>query len=174
LVLKLDKLVLSNLLDLKLDKRESDDLDLEVGQALTELRNVLNYGDTCEPCLRATKTRDRFVDVFIAFDEAQTLVESFGGGDESRFVVLRRQLYSLASTPLFVFFLSTTGKITQFCQPHRHDPSSRVKAGTLATPRPYIHFSFDQLMKNRKVMSRWKTLEHVTSMECVAHMGRPL
>lgn len=160
---------------LKLEKRQSDDLELEVGQALTELRNVLNSGDTSSaPCIHAENSRDKFVDVFIAFDEAQTLVESFDGGDESRFVVLRRQLCSLASTPLFVFFLSTTGKITQFCQPRCHDPSNRVKAGILATPRPYIHFSFDQLMKNRKFMSRWKTLEHVTSMECVAHMGRPL
>lgn len=117
---------------------------------------------------------DKFVDVFIAFDEAQTLVDSVDGTGESRFVILRRQLCSLSSSPLFVFFLSTTGKITQFCQPRRHDPSSRVKDGALATPRPYIHFSFDQLMKDYKVMSCWKTLEDVTSLKCVAHMGRPL
>jgi hypothetical protein len=167
--------ILSNPLVLKLREKSSAELELEVGQALMALRDVLNpEKHLSAPYIHAEDSKDKFVDVFIAFDEAQTLVDSSEGGDESRFVVLRRLLCSLSSSPLFVFFLSTTGKITQFCQPRRHDPSSRVKDGTLATPRPYIHFSFDQLMKNRKVMSHWKTLEHVTSMECVAHMGRPL
>jgi hypothetical protein len=149
-------------------------------EALKELRNVLNGDDDPTAHSIRVKTRktsdahNRFVDVFIAFDEAHTLAESVDDQKESRFVVLRRELCSLSTQPLFLFFLSTNGKVTQFGQPRGHDPSNRINYGTLTTPRPYIYLGFDQLMRNRKVFSRWKTLEDVTSLECIAHMGRPL
>ncbi len=44
----------------------------------------------------------------------------------------------------------------------------------LATPRPYIHLGFDQLMQSRRIFVQWTTLDHIVSLDCVAHMGWPL
>ncbi|KAI9429233.1 hypothetical protein H4582DRAFT_2089709 [Lactarius indigo] len=99
----------------------------------------------------------RVVDIFVVFDEAHTLADSFDNQNESRFVVLRRILSSISLEPLFSFFLSTTGKITQFGQPRGQDASNRINEGKLTTPHPYIYLGFDQLMQ-----------------KCIAHMGRPL
>ena len=122
----------------------------------------------------------KFVDVFIAFDEAITLTNAITDVNErhpepeSYFVVLRRTLGYLKLSPLYTFFLSTTGSITQFAKPRGEDSSNRIFSGDCKMPRPYIYLGFDQLMQNRKVFQRWKTLEDVTSLECAAHMGRPL
>jgi hypothetical protein len=93
---------------------------------------------------------------------------------ETCFVVLCRMLSTLSSYPLYTFFLSTTGRITRFSPPRQSDPSSRINFGTLRMPHPYIRLGFDQLMQSHKIFERWKTLEDVTSLECAAHMGRPL
>ncbi|KAI9452701.1 hypothetical protein BJY52DRAFT_1225998 [Lactarius psammicola] len=159
----------------------------ELAEALLELRMVLNSGEEnpSNHCIYfgtnpeshmcvCPKNDNQCVDVFIAFDEAHTLAESFDDRQESRFVVLRRIFNSVSSDPLFSFFLSTTGKIMQFGQPRGQDASNRINDGTLATPRPYIHLGFDQLMQSQRILDRWKTLDHVVSLECVVHMGRPL
>ncbi|KAH9021391.1 hypothetical protein EDB85DRAFT_1895706 [Lactarius pseudohatsudake] len=157
----------------------------ELAQALYGLREVLNSGDKLSSghCVflrkghhkRCIDSKD-CVDVFVAFDEAHTLADSFDNirKHESRFVVLQRILNFLSSEPLFSFFLSTTGKITQFGQPHGQDTSNCINDGELTMPCPYIHLGFDQLMQNQKILNRWTTLEHVISLECVVHMGRPL
>jgi hypothetical protein len=157
--------------------------------ALEQLRKAFFAGneETKTPRIKAGKPKkteesrtsaqdpeEVFVDIFVAFDEAQTLVKVIDKRNESRFIVLRRALSSLSSYPLFTFFLSTTGSITQFAHPREQDPSSRISAAKLSTPRPYIYLGFDQLMQSRNVFERWKTLEDVTSLECAAHMGRPL
>jgi hypothetical protein len=161
--------------------------DQELLEKLEELRSALKYnatgsGQPEEPQAKgrypdricAAGFSDRFVDIFIAFDEAHTLAKAMNQKNESCFVVLRRTLSSLSPYPLYSFFLSTTGKITQFAQPRGQDSSNRINTGSLLTPRPYIYLGFDQLMQSRKVFERWKTLEDVTSLECAAHMGRPL
>lgn len=114
-----------------------------------------------------------FVDIFIAFDEAHTLVKTTDNSKESSFVILCRILGSLIEYPLFMFFLSMTGSITQLSRPRDQDPSNRISSSDLSAP-PYIHLGFDQLMQGRKVFDRWKTLDDVTSLDCAAHMGRPL
>jgi hypothetical protein len=171
--------ILSDPLILKGTNDSSDEPDsAALTKALKELRKALNVDNN--PTAHSVHvegtqgSHDRFVDVFVVFDEAQTLVNSTDDRGESRFVVLRRELCSLSSQPLFSFFLSTTGNVTQFGHPRGHDPSNRINEGALATPRPYIYLGFDQLMQTCKVFSRWKTLEDVTSLECAAHMGRPL
>ncbi|KAI9444320.1 hypothetical protein H4582DRAFT_2071891 [Lactarius indigo] len=153
----------------------------ELSTALKALQNVLNSGDkkSFEHSIYIGNDppgdeSSRVVDIFVAFDEAHTLADSFDDQNESRFVVLRRILSSISSEPLFSFFLSTTGKITQFGQPRGQDASNRINEGKLTTPRPYIYLGFDQLMQSQKVLVRWTTLDHVTSLECIAHMGRPL
>ena len=62
----------------------------------------------------------------------------------------------------------------QFAHPHQQDPSSRISSGQLLMPRPYICLGFDQLMQDHKVFEQWKTLDDITSLECAAHMRRPL
>ena len=159
------------------DAKAKDELDNEIiVRALKKLRDALDTGDPnlSAHSIAAKKSEDRYVDVFLAFDEAHTLSDSFDLKGQSRFVVLRRKLSLLASNPLFAFFLSTTGKITSFDRPRGQEASNRLNDGKLASPRPYIYLGFDQLMQGQKVLDRWTTLKDVTSMECIAHMGRPL
>ncbi|KAI0291938.1 hypothetical protein B0F90DRAFT_306131 [Multifurca ochricompacta] len=114
------------------------------------------------------------IEIYISFDEAHSLTTPFGEHDwRSPFSELCRALQMLRKRPMWSFFLSTTGKITQFSQPRSVDASIRVRQGELLIPRPYIYLGFDQLMLTRKI-SRYNTLKDVTSLECIAHMGRPL
>ncbi len=115
------------------------------------------------------------VDVFIMFDEAHTLTDCYDEHRESCFVMLRWTLSVLSSLKLllFSFFLSTTGKVTQFSQPHGHDNSDCINDGYLATPHPFIFVGFDQLVQNHKVQ-QGSTLDDVTSLDFIAHLGRPL
>jgi len=151
----------------------------DVINALGQLRGILKsnkkYGIS-----REKEPETGFVDVFITFDEAHALSECFDEHlNESRFVALRRVLSRIPKSPLFSFFLSTTGKITQFGQSRGRDPSTRIYGGKLATPRPYIYLGFDQLMQNHKLFApvpsmKILTLGEVTSMEFAANLGRPL
>jgi hypothetical protein len=147
-----------------------------LSEALERLRTALHTGSgpqesVDEHCIYARTSKDIFVDVFIMFDEAHTLVKATGITNQSRFVVLCQILSSLSSCPLFTFFLSTTGSIMQFPQPFEQGFST---SGTIPPGPPYIYLGFDQLMQSHKVLDRWKTLDDVTSLECAARMGRPL
>ena len=151
--------------------------DKALAKALTRLRTALNAGSNPKSMthfIHSNKWPSRFVDVFIAFDEAHTLAEVVDDRNETRFIVLRRLLSSLTPEPLFSFFLSTTGKITQFGPPRGHDASTYINHSILATPCPFIYLGFDQLTKTSKVFERWNTLDDVTSLEYNAHLGRPL
>ena len=75
---------------------------------------------------------------------------------------------------MFTFFLSTHGKIAQFTPPGRFDTSNCMNQGKLNTPRPFFLMGFNQLMKERKIFDKYKTLDDVTSLDCIVHMGRPL
>jgi hypothetical protein len=102
------------------------------------------------------------------------LARPTGDAGESPFVVLRRVLSSISLYPLYSIFLSTTGDIEQFILPREKDHSSRISSGMVSTPSPYIYLGFDQLMQERKVFTKWKTIDDVVSLDCAAHMGRPL
>ncbi|KAH9173206.1 hypothetical protein EDB89DRAFT_2068954 [Lactarius sanguifluus] len=147
--------------------------DNDLTTALDALETVLNRNSAPdEHSIKAN--RKRRVDIFLAFDEAHTLTDCYDDQEESRFVVLRRALSSILShSPLFSFFLSTSSKITQFGQSRGHDNSDRINSGCMTTPRPYIYVGFDQLVQNRKVR-RGSTLDDVTSLDFIAHLGRPL
>ena len=71
-------------------------------------------------------------------DEAHTLVNSYDEDKESRFVVLCQVLGALSTSSLFLFFLSTAGKVTQFSQPHGQDESDHINCSELVAPHPYI------------------------------------
>lgn len=147
------------------DSPSDDDL-LRVFEELRDRVNGKSSSTGQEPALP---------DVFIVFDEAHPLTMPFDSNEKgSHFVELRRALRVFTEASLFSFFLSTTGKISQFTPPRDRDPSHRMNDGKLKTPRPFIYLGFDQLMVNRKIFNKYKTLEDVTSLDCIAHMGRPL
>ncbi|KAI0253835.1 hypothetical protein BJV78DRAFT_1359880 [Lactifluus subvellereus] len=121
------------------------------------------------------KPKKTLADVFISFDEAHPLTTPWDDNNGlSNCIELQRVLHLFSENSLFAFFLSTNGKISQFVPPRTRDPSDRIFQGSFSTPRPFVELGFDQLMWNRKILDEYKTLEQVTSSECIAHMGRPL
>jgi hypothetical protein len=112
------------------------------------------------------------VDVFIAFDEAHPLTKVWDDRSGlSNFTRLKQALSMMSEASLFTFFLSTTGKVLQSMPPRSRDPSNRIVQGPYNTPRAFIELGFDQLMFSVKVLEKYKTLEQVTSLECISHMG---
>jgi hypothetical protein len=120
----------------------------------------------------ATQGNGSFVDVFIVFDESHTLTHSYNEKKESRFASLRRVLHLLRSESMFSFFLSTTGKVTQFSPPLSQE-SGRIYGAVFVSPRPYLFVGFDQLARDHK-FHQGQTLDDVTSLCFNAHLGRPL
>ncbi|KAH9082179.1 hypothetical protein EDB83DRAFT_620620 [Lactarius deliciosus] len=113
-------------------------------------------------------------DVFVAFDEAHSLVESSDPDIKTQFIHLRSALHVLKYQSFFSFFLSTTSDIAQFATPRDMDKSDRILHEKLDPSLPFIDLGFDHLMHDRKIFDRYKTIEDVTSTECIVHMGRPL
>ncbi|KAH9035048.1 hypothetical protein EDB84DRAFT_1269650, partial [Lactarius hengduanensis] len=137
----------------------------DVGKALNALRTSLG----------SQTRRSKVPDVFVAFDEAQSLGElKMPGTNRTYFIHLRSALRELSDFSFFSFFLSTTSKIAHFVIPRDMDPSSRIFEEGLNPSLPFSDLGFDHLMQDRKIFGKYKTIEDVTSTECVVHMGRPL
>jgi hypothetical protein len=146
--------------------------DAQLTEAVERFLQALNADSDEE--LHRIQSGAKFIDAFIVFDEAHTLAgthDTAHDSHESRFVVLRRVLRALSPLPLFSFFLSTAGKVTQFGQVRGEDRSNRINGGTLVSPRPYVSVGFDQLSYKFK---QGQTIQYVTSLRFVAHLGRPL
>jgi hypothetical protein len=79
-------------------------------------------------------------DVFVAFDEAHSLLSTHSSSWLSDYSELREALTVFSRAPLFTFFVSTSAIISQVPLPI----SSQA-------PRPFIDLGFDHLMWNRKV-----------------------
>lgn len=116
------------------------------------------------------KGKRRLADIFISCDEAHPLAIPWDHNSGlSNYIELGQALHLSSGAPLFASFLSTNGKITLFVPPR-----TRIFQGNFCTPHPVIELEFDQPMCNRKILHKYKALEQVTSLECIAHMGRPL
>jgi hypothetical protein len=87
---------------------------------------------------------------------------------------LRRALRLIHSLPIFSFFLSTTGKISQFTPFRSVDPSARLSDGELYLIPPYTAVGFDQVMKGHEVQDTSHTIQDVTDLGFMARLGRPL
>jgi len=87
---------------------------------------------------------------------------------------MQQALTTLRDGFLFTFFLSTTGKISQFTPPRGHDTSNHINDGTHTIPLPFNYLTFDELIEEHKIFGVNKTLNDITSLKCIAHMGRPL
>ncbi|KAH9052741.1 hypothetical protein EDB87DRAFT_1691562 [Lactarius vividus] len=147
-------------------KKLGDKHDKDLIDAFKTLQSQIKDDTMEEPLLP---------DVFVVFNEAHPLTTPFESeGTQSHFVELHRALRVFSDVSLFTFFLSTTGKISQFSPPCSRDFSHHMNDGKLKTPTPFIYLGFDQLMKNRRVFDKYKILKDVTSLDCIAHMGRPL
>jgi hypothetical protein len=144
--------------------RSKDNLTTNmVNDALTTLLSYLGSGPGEHP------------GVFIAFDEAQSLMQCIEPkSSRTFFVEVCRALQALRDTSSFVFFLSTTSKISQFAMPGEVDKSARMACKILRTPLPFSDLGFDLLMQSRKVLDKFNTIDEVASTECVVHMGRPM
>ena len=128
----------------------------------------------CE-LLGTTGRSNEFPQVFIVFDEAHLLTTPFHPKTtNNNFAELRWALGTLPMNTLFTIFLSMTGKYSQFMPPCGQDPSNCMNDGILTIPTPFIWLGFDQLMGKHKIFGKNKTLDDVTSLNCIAHMGRPL
>ncbi|TDL16546.1 hypothetical protein BD410DRAFT_755314, partial [Rickenella mellea] len=111
--------------------------------------------------------------IVLAFDEAHTL--TLGNTENktwSAFSELRRALRTLKKCPLFSYFLSTTGKVSQFSSSSRDDWSNRVQKTLLGLIEPFTELGFDQLAE--KLHEDNCTLEYITSMDYWVTLGRPL
>ncbi|KAL5520910.1 hypothetical protein ACEPAF_2913 [Sanghuangporus sanghuang] len=89
------------------------------------------------------------VEVVVAFDEAHVLTERVFNnptvveGVWSLFTTLRDAIRALYPTSVYVIFLSTTGKLSQF-NPHRSaDPSMRVKDEEYKPVPPFTTLRYD-------------------------------
>ncbi|KAI0262467.1 hypothetical protein BC834DRAFT_972056 [Gloeopeniophorella convolvens] len=125
-------------------------------------------------CDKTVDLRSDVPDIFITFDEAHELMTKFKGTAQSNFGELRRALRMLSGASTFVFFMSTNSKISEFAPTWQLDSSQRIGSGSLTLLKPFSAIGFDQLMNSRKIGQQFRTIEEVTSMECIAHMGRPL
>src|SRR6266702_713311 len=140
----------------------------DVARALNKLLTRLNGGTGAGP------KNDDVPGVFIAFDEAQSLAGALESHtNRTHFVELRRALQTLQDTSSFSFFLSTTSKVAQFAMPGDVDYSLRMNEQEFRPTVPFSDRGFDHLMHDRKIFDRFKTIDDVTSADCVLYMGRP-
>ena len=114
--------------------------------------------------------------VILVFDEAHILTKKKTEFDRANrrtnFGELRKALRNLNIVSLFSFFLSTTGKITQFVPSRDKDESMRVVAGELELIQLFIDLGFDQLVN--KLRKGAQKLTEVTKEEFMVQFGRPL
>ena len=109
------------------------------------------------------------------FDEAHLLTTSLTPTNaQSHFSALWHVLQIFYNASMFTFFLATTGKISQFIPPCQFDPLGHMNQGKFTTPHPFVLWAFDLPIKDCKIFDKYKTLDDVTSLECIAHMERPL
>ena len=113
--------------------------------------------------------------VFIAFDEAQSLAAEplDQSTNRTHFTELLRTLRVLEGTSTFSIFFSATSNVSQFAMPKDTRGFYSIEK-TLRLPLPFSDLGFDQMMQNCKLFNKYKTIDDVTSTECVVHMGRPL
>jgi hypothetical protein len=153
------------------------DFNDEAIATLDTLGKLLNAFEGLRQCLcdQGSPRKSAFVDIFIVFDEVHSLMKLWpNSGGLSNFIELQRALTIFSWPSLFTFFLATTGKISLSMPPHFHSSSNRIFEGGYRTPRAFIELGFDQLMTDRRILDTYTTLEDVTSLECISHLGRPL
>ncbi|KAH9175331.1 hypothetical protein EDB89DRAFT_2066689 [Lactarius sanguifluus] len=139
----------------------------DVRRALQMLLSCLDSDNGAQigPEDENANANDKLPGVFIAFDEAHSLAQP---------IELRRFEKRFSTHPHFRFFSPPPSTIPQFAMPGEIDPSARMHDKVLRSPLPFSDLGFDHLMRDRKIFDTFKTIDDVTSTDCVVHMGRPL
>lgn len=115
----------------------------------------------------------KFPCIFIAFDEVHPLADLQSTERRTYLAELHSVLRDVGSNSFFSFFLSTTSKILRFSMPR--DIASPTRTVNDYIPSlPFSDLGFDHMMHDRKIFSKFRTLDGATTTECVVHMGRPL
>ncbi|KAI0253963.1 hypothetical protein BJV78DRAFT_1280684 [Lactifluus subvellereus] len=100
-------------------------------------------------------------------------IVSLGADNKEDRIVKFRELMSKGQTFVSAgenrrnFYADVVKQAQKFSPPRTHDPSNRIYQGAFELPPPFIELGFDQLVWSRKVI--YKTLEQLTSSECIAH-----
>ncbi|KAF8495544.1 hypothetical protein F5888DRAFT_1711816 [Russula emetica] len=110
--------------------------------------------------------------ILFSFDEPHVLTDGTKEGDWSLFSELCRILQRLDDCLFFSLFLSTAGNFWFLSPDVKLDPSSRIVNDQLRPFHPITEVSFDCLACPANEGSM--TLNQVTQMDWIAHLGRPL
>ncbi|KAG6842777.1 hypothetical protein H0H87_010518, partial [Tephrocybe sp. NHM501043] len=141
------------------------------------MRRVLSALDSLTGKLDQLQSSNDSKDVptlFLSFDECHSLLEPLDNSrGTSLYVELRRVLADLKQSSVFAFFLSTTGRISEYTPSHAVDTNDRIMEGINTVIPPFSDLGFDQLMVSRKVTKR-HTLNEVTNLAFMANYGRPM
>lgn len=116
----------------------------------------------------------------VSFDEAHTIAEPVQSQAFTVISQLQRVMRQLDSVWIFFFFWSTAGKIHQTNPFPQVDRSDRVQPQLFTLTMPLTETGFDQLAMDIDKLTgdpTWDSkthLEKITSLEWMAHLGRPL
>jgi len=145
-----------------------------VQSALGKLSLYINSGSKTDPG-KTDPGNEHIPYIFIAFDEAHALlgVKQDNSG-RSHFTELCWALRLLEKSPSFSFFLSTTSTISEFAIPQDADHSFKISAEGLTLLVPFSDLGFDHLMQDHKIFDKYKTINDVTSVDCIVRLGRPM
>jgi len=145
-----------------------------VQSALAKLSSYINSGSKTDPG-KTDPGNEHIQYIFIAFDEAHALlgVKKDNSGC-SHFIELCWALCLLEKSPSFSFFLSTTSTISEFVIPQDANPSFKISAEGLTSSIPFSDLGFNHLMQDHKFFNKYKTINDVTSIDCIVHLGQPL
>ena len=151
--------------------------EMKVKKNTAKVATVAKALDELITSLGVPPTGTKFPAIFVVFDEAHTLTVYQTRANRTPFIELCSALKDVDAVgkgySFFSFFLSTMSRISKFAMPKDVDDSARMVHEFIPS-RPFSDLGFDHLMHEHKIFDEFKTIEDVTSVECVIHMGRPL
>lgn len=120
----------------------------------------------------APRSKHNWVPLLVfSLDESHDLTTP-QNGSWSFFSCLRRALRQTKGQPIFSLFLSTVGKYQDFFPETPFEKSNRIKTDALHSLPAITEVGFDMLAE--PISENEKKLKDVTSIEYMAHLGRPL
>ena len=110
--------------------------------------------------------------IIISFDEAEALIQGPEAASWTLYSELQHVLHQLKYSQIFCLFLSTTTEFNLFSTESSLNQSARIVSYVHRSLAPITEIGLDQLAI--PVIARKTTLEEVTSLSFIAHLGRPL
>ena len=148
---------------------------------IVSIENLLNTLKDQSPVKRRSSRSNKSSDpapvIFLSFDEAHFLSKTPlepAGNTNLLMAELRRILNLIKTLPIFVLFLSTTGKISNLVSSHCPDVSRRLREGTMQLIPAFSDLGYDHLAHNNKIGVGTHSLANVVEHGFMANFGRPL